>query len=198
MLALTHLIVSLLLIQLLTLDRNDAFVGLLFGVFIDVDHLIGLKDYTQTNGYAAVFDLDSITNPGGHWKSLFHSPVAVAVVGPLSVASRFAIPLVFWGIHVAMDFVEETFLGNFSGVEAMLFAMVGIAFVSLRYAKYLESYARGTLGQYFRVEMEGIKRLFSPAIKSGLAEFKVGDILHHMVRERFRPVPSTKIIREMS
>ena len=163
MLAVTHLIVCLLLIQLLALDRNDAFVGLLFGFFIDVDHLIGLKSYAQANGYAAIFDFDSLMNPGGHWKSLFHNPVAIAVVGPLSVASRLAIPLVFWGIHVGMDFVEESFLGNFSTVEAVLMALAAIALISLRYAKYLESYAQGTLGQYFRIEMEEVKRLFARA-----------------------------------
>src|SRR4030066_378891 len=50
MLALTHIVASLLLIQLMTLDRNDAFVALLFGVFIDLDHLFGLKNYAESVG----------------------------------------------------------------------------------------------------------------------------------------------------
>jgi hypothetical protein len=163
MIAITHLVVSLLLIELLTLDRNDAFVALLFGVFIDFDHLIGLKDYAKANGIRAVFDLDSLTHADGQWKSLLHSPVAIAVVGPISVASRLMIPLLFWGVHISMDFVEESFLGNFSTPEAMLLAISGIGLVTIRYGKYLQSYAAGTFSQYLRIEFGWLKGIVRPS-----------------------------------
>jgi hypothetical protein len=153
MIAITHLVVSLLLIELLTLDRNDAFVALLFGVFIDFDHLIGLEKYAKANGIRAVFNFDSLTHAGGQWKSLMHSPMAIGVVGPLSVASRLMVPLLFWGVHILMDFVEENYLGNFSAPEAMLLAIASIGLVTMRYGRYLQSYAEGTFSQYLRLEL---------------------------------------------
>lgn len=160
MIAITHLVVSLLLIQLLYLDRNDAFVALMFGVFIDLDHLLGLGDYAKANGIKAVFDFGSLTDAGGHWKSLFHSPVAIAVVGPLSIASKLAIPLLFWGIHIAMDFVETTYLGIFSAPEGVFLGLAAFAFVSVRYADYLKSYSSGTLLQYVRTELASLRHGF--------------------------------------
>lgn len=163
MLAITHLAVSLLLIQLLALDRNDAFVALLFGVFVDIDHLLGLEGYVQTHGLKAVFDLDSLMNPGGQWKSMFHSPLAAAVVGPLSIASRFAIPLFFWAVHMAMDYLEDAYLGLFSAPEATLLVLAALGFVSLRYASYIERGSPASFMQYVRYELSGLRNTFSGA-----------------------------------
>jgi len=161
MLALTHLIVTLLFIQIFLLDRNDAFVALVFGVFIDFDHLFGLRDYTQTNGIIAVFDFDNILNPGGHWKSVLHNPIGLAVVAPLAFVSRLAIPLVFWGLHVALDIVQEGFLGQFTRAEAMLAFFSFALFVTLRYSKYLDSGHEGTLLRFLRSEMTSARGLFA-------------------------------------
>jgi hypothetical protein len=160
MIVATHLIVSLLLIQFLHLDRNDAFIALLFGVFIDFDHLMGLGKYAKANGFRSVFDFHSLMNPAGHWKSMFHNPVALAFVGPLSVASRFAIPLIFWGVHMAMDFVETNYLGPLSSLEAVFLGLATCALVALRYASYLQSCSSATLTQYFRMEWEGLLETF--------------------------------------
>lgn len=159
MLSVTHIVVSLLLIQLMSLDKNDAFVALLFGVFIDLDHLFGLKDYTQAHGLASLLNADTLVNPGGHWKSLMHSPIALAVVGPLSVASRLAIPLIFWGVHLGMDFVQENFLGVFSEGEAMLLFFATFTLITLRYAKFVESGHDGGIQHYFRTEWMELKSL---------------------------------------
>jgi len=160
MLAITHVIVSLLLIQLLVLDRNEAFVAMMFGVFIDVDHLIGLGHYARPRGIASIFDLDTMMHAGGQWKSAMHSPIAVMVVGPLSIASRLAIPLLFWSVHIAMDYVEESVLGNFSTAEATLCVLAGLSLIGLRYAKFLES-SVGGIWQYFESEINGLQRTFS-------------------------------------
>lgn len=152
----------------MSVDRNDAFVALLFGVFIDIDHVLGLQNYAESHGLKAIFDLDSLMNPGGQWKSMLHNPVAVAVVGPLSVASRLAIPLVFWAVHISMDYLEDSFLGLFSAPEAMLLALVGFGLVSLRYAKYIESYSLASLGQYLSFELTGLRRLFRSTASASL------------------------------
>ena len=163
MLSVTHFIVSLLLIQLMSLDRNDAFVALVFGVFIDVDHLFGLKAYTDARGFSALFDIDSLMNPGGQWKSLFHSPMAVGMVAPLSVGFRLAVPLLFWGVHLAMDFAEDNLLGLMSASEAVLAAVAACGFISLRYAKHLETGLVSTLVEYFIREFRALRHMFRPA-----------------------------------
>lgn len=168
MLAITHLVVSLLLIQLMMLDKNDAFVALMFGVFIDLDHLMGLGNYARPRGISSIFNLHSIMQAGGQWKSMLHSPMAVAVVAPLSTASRLAIPLIFWSVHIGMDYLEESVLGNFSSTEAILLAFAGIAFIGIRYAKHLESAAEGTLRLYLKDEIEGMKGLFRKSFQLSL------------------------------
>lgn len=140
------------LIYLLNLDRNDAFVGLLFGVFIDVDHLLGLHGYVEANGVVGLADFDGLANADGHWKSLLHNPVAVMVVGPLSVASRLAVPLLFWGVHIGMDHVEDAFLGVFSFAEAVLLIVMSLGLVTMRYSKHLELRPDATLWQYLTTE----------------------------------------------
>ena len=147
------------LVQVLVLDRNDAFVALLFGVFIDLDHLFGLKEYTANNGFGALFNFDHLLHPGGHWKSMLHSPIAVAVVGPLSVASRLAVPLIFWGLHITMDYVQENFLGTFSEAEGMLLLFSAFALITLRYSKFVERYVNATVFQYMRAEYSGLRSL---------------------------------------
>lgn len=125
MLAVTHLVVSFLLIYIMSLDRNDTFVALMFGVFIDIDHLFGLKTYIAAHGITGILDFDALTSADGQWKSMLHSPVAVMIVGPVATASRLALPLVFWGVHISMDFVEDAYLGLFSAWEMAL--LVGSA-----------------------------------------------------------------------
>jgi hypothetical protein len=74
------------------------------------------------------------------------------------------VPLLFWGVHISMDVIEESLLGNFSTIEAMLFAVVGLALVTIRYGKYLESYASGTFSHYLRMEFDGLRGVFRPSI----------------------------------
>jgi len=162
MLSITHLVVSLLLIQLMNLDRNDAFIALVFGVFIDLDHLFGLKQFADTKGIAALLDYDTLMEPGGQWKSMFHNPVAVGIVAPLSLGFRLAIPVLFWGIHLAMDFAEDTMLGLFSAPEAMLLAMSALALFSVRYAKGIESGSSGSVLRYLRNEVAFLKGALAP------------------------------------
>lgn len=157
MLTVTHIVVSLLLVQLLSLDKNNAFIGLVFGVFIDLDHLIGLGSYAQTNGLRPLTDWHTLTDPGGQWKSLFHSPIALGVIVPMSFVTMLAVPLVFWAVHVSMDFVEESFLGNFSSIEAMLLVISSVALVLIRYSKYTESYSLGSFEDFLRSELRGLR-----------------------------------------
>lgn len=133
--AITHLAVSLLLIQLLMLDRNDSFVALTFGVLIDLDHLFGLKEYVGAQGIGGVLDFESLMNADGQWKSMLHTPAAAMVVGPVATASRLALPLLFWGVHISMDFAEDTVLGLFSACEMLLLSGSVLALLWISYRK---------------------------------------------------------------
>ena len=168
MLSITHIVVTLVLIQILTLDRNDAFVAMLFGVFIDVDHLFGLVKYTHINGIASILDVHTLMNPGGQWKSILHSPIAAAVVTPLSFAFKMAIPLAFWSTHLLMDFVEQTYLGHFSGMEAGLFIFAGLGLATLRYGRYIMCNEGPSIRSYLRSEMAEIGRLVRPKAQTWL------------------------------
>lgn len=164
MIALTHLVVSLLIIELLHLDRNDAFVALVFGVFIDLDHLFGLRDYVHANGYRAIFDFHDMASPGGHWKSLMHSPIGVMVIGPVSIASRLAIPLVFWATHILMDIVQEQVLGVLSYTEGVFLFLAAAGLVTLRYSRCIASGKASTLTEYAKFEMSRIRGISAQSV----------------------------------
>jgi len=152
MLAITHLVVSLLLIHMLTLNRNDSFVALTFGVFIDVDHLFGLKEYMKVHGVGSVLDFDSLMDADGQWKSLLHTPAAVMIVGPVATASRLAIPLIFWSVHITMDYVEDSLLGVFSAWEMALLCGVSMALVWLSFDRHRVSWPERSLAGFLRYE----------------------------------------------
>jgi Ni,Fe-hydrogenase I cytochrome b subunit len=161
MLSITHIVVTLLLIQLMSLDRNNAFVALLFGVFIDVDHLFGLVKYTELNGVASILDFHTLMNPGGQWKSMLHNPIAAAVVVPISAAFTLAVPLIFWGVHLLMDYAEQAFLGHFSAVEAWIIVFAGLGLVALRYRRHIMTVSPElSFGEYLRRELNGLRSLF--------------------------------------
>jgi len=157
MLAVTHVVITLLLIQIMLLDRNEAFIALTFGVFIDLDHLLGLGTYAKANGIAPLLDVDTLMNPGGQWKSMLHSPMALAMVVPISYVVRMAIPVLFWGVHISMDYLEENLLGNLSTFEAMLGALAAMALVTMRYSKYVESFSLADIRTYLMSETSTIR-----------------------------------------
>ncbi len=160
MLAITHLVVSLVLIHMLTLDRNDSFVALTFGVFIDIDHLFGLRDYVGDHGVGSVLDVDSLMEADGQWKSMLHTPTAVMIVGPVATASRLALPLIFWGVHIMMDYVEDTFLGVFSVWEMVLLCGASTALMWLSFCSHRLSYPGRSLAGFLRYECARLVRPF--------------------------------------
>jgi hypothetical protein len=129
MLAIAHLFVVMLLIRQLDLDRNEAMVGMLFGVFIDLDHLLGIPNYVNANGVNGLTNTESLLSSGIQWKSILHSPIAIMIVAPASMAFRFAVPLSFWGIHVLMDAFQIEYLGVASAVEIVFIALLFLALI---------------------------------------------------------------------
>ena len=120
MLAITHLLVCLLLVRLFSLDRNEAFAILLFGFFIDLDHIFGVAEYVSTNHGANLVSVKHAMASNIEWKSLMHQPVAFLIVAPIAILFTFALPLLSWVLHLAMDFVQIQYLGIASVPEMIL------------------------------------------------------------------------------
>lgn len=132
MLATTHLAVALLLIMALNLNRTEALVALTFGVFIDFDHLFGLGSYVRAEGAAGIVDVSGMMSSDVQWKSVLHSPIALGLFVPMSDSFRFFIPMIFWGSHISLDYIQQNLLGIASMAEILLFTSVAIALIFLR------------------------------------------------------------------
>jgi hypothetical protein len=132
MLATTHLAVALLLIMALNLNRTEALVALTFGVFIDFDHLFGLGSYVRAEGAAGIVDVSGMMGSDMQWKSVLHSPVALGLFVPMSDSFRFFIPMIFWGAHISLDYIQQNFLGIGSAAEMILFFSVVAVLIFMR------------------------------------------------------------------
>lgn len=121
----------------MNLNRDEWFIGLMFGVFIDIDHVFAIPRYVQENGFLALLT-PTLEDPSGHpWKSLLHRPVGAFIMMPLSVGWRFFFPALFWGVHMCMDIYQTACDSYPVIVEAALFigACAGIAVLGYTRAK---------------------------------------------------------------
>jgi hypothetical protein len=132
MLTPTHFAVVVLVAMLLSLNRDEWFIVLTFGVVIDADHLFALPRYVDDNGWSAVLRQTWDDASGLPWKSWFHYPMAAIVVGYLSLGWRLALPLVFWALHVGMDELQLALSGLNTLVESALLlgSVAGIVFLA--------------------------------------------------------------------
>ncbi len=136
MLAIAHILVCLLLIRLFSLDRNQAFAVLLFGFFIDLDHIFGIAEYVSMNHGVNLVSIKHAMAADIEWKSLMHQPVAFFVVAPIAVFFVYALPLLSWVLHLLMDYVQIQFLGIISKPEIFLMMTMLAILVSNDYALY--------------------------------------------------------------
>lgn len=136
MLTPTHLIVAVLIGMLMTLDRDEWFIALTFGVLIDADHLFALPRYVSDNGWAAIFRPTWNDASGLPWKSLLHYPVGAAIVAPLAVGWRFLLPLTFWAVHVGLDELQNAALGYSTWIESALLVGTTAGIVSVSFSRW--------------------------------------------------------------
>ncbi len=144
LLALTHLFIVILLVRQLELDRNEAMLGMLFGVLIDVDHLLGIPDFVSANGVENLTNTESLLTADVQWKSALHSPMAVLIVAPISASFRLAVPLLFWGTHVVLDTIQIEFLGIASLAEMAFLVLLGIALLLTEARAFGKNAAKGS------------------------------------------------------
>jgi hypothetical protein len=93
----THVLATTLGVKLMGLDGRDTVLAYLFGVAVDIDHLIKAPFYYRAVGLANKKDY--------YWRSSLQEPVALFWIIPLSVLLQTAVPVIFFLIHVAMDYL---------------------------------------------------------------------------------------------
>ena len=141
MIAVVHLLVVLLLCKIFRLDRTEAFAALMFGFLIDLDHVFAMVDFVNIQGVSGALDYQAAMASDLEWKSLFHSPVAAFIIGPLSAGFRMAVPALAWGLHLGMDWLQIEYLGVLSAVELVLLIALIAALL------YLEKHELDSTGE---------------------------------------------------
>jgi len=131
MLTPTHLLVTVLIVMLLRLNRDEVFIALMFGVVIDIDHIFALPRYVEDNGWAAILRQSWDDGTGLPWRSWLHHPMSAIVVGHLSEGWRYLLPLPFWAIHLGMDWLQLAVSEYNAAVESAILVLsaTGIAYV---------------------------------------------------------------------
>ena len=92
----THVLATTLGAQALELRGGQLALAYVFGVGVDIDHAIKAPFYLRAVGFR--------DKRGYYWRSSLQEPVALLWIVPLSVFLGTVIPIVFFVIHVAMDY----------------------------------------------------------------------------------------------
>src|SRR2546421_10353444 len=92
----THLLATALGAQAMELRGGQLALAYAFGVGVDVDHAIKAPFYLRAIGLR--------DKRGYYWRSSLQEPVALLWIVPLCVFLGTVVPIVFFAIHVAMDY----------------------------------------------------------------------------------------------
>jgi hypothetical protein len=92
----THALATTLGVKAMGLHGGDVWLAFAFGCGIDIDHLLKLPFYLKSVGFK--------DRRGYYWRSSLQEPVALLWIVPLSIFLGTIIPIVFFVIHVAMDY----------------------------------------------------------------------------------------------
>jgi len=135
----THLAATLVGCLLLArwrgLDREGWTLALLFGVAIDVDHLLEVPAYLAAAWPArglAAFSPGALAGHGAGWHSIFHAPAFGLVVAAVAIGLRTAVPLAAWALHQTMDWAVGAGVGFATPAEFALLAalLAALAFLA--------------------------------------------------------------------
>lgn len=91
----THALATTLGVRLLKLTGSDAVLAYVFGVGVDLDHVIKAPFYFKA-GYKR--------ERGYYWRTSLQEPVALLWILPLCFFLGTWVPAIFFVIHLAMDY----------------------------------------------------------------------------------------------
>jgi len=92
----THFLATTLGVQALGLEGRDKVLAYAFGMGVDIDHAVKLPFYLRAVGLR--------DKRGYYWRSSLQEPVALLWIVPLCVFLGTLLPIIFFAIHVAMDY----------------------------------------------------------------------------------------------
>jgi hypothetical protein len=92
----THFLATTLGVQAVGLEGRDRVLAYAFGMGIDVDHAVKAPFYLKAVGLR--------DKRGYYWRSSLQEPVALLWIIPLCMFLGSVVPIVFFAIHVAMDY----------------------------------------------------------------------------------------------
>ena len=92
----THFLATTLVAQALGLEGQDRVLAYAFGMGVDIDHAIKAPFYLRAVGLK--------DKRGYYWRSSLQEPVALLWIVPLCVFLGTMVPILFFAIHVAMDY----------------------------------------------------------------------------------------------
>jgi hypothetical protein len=92
----THFLATTVGVQALGLHGRDAGLAYGFGLGVDIDHVVKAPYYLRAVGLR--------DKRGYYWRSSLQEPVALCWIVPLCLFLGTALPIVFFAIHVALDY----------------------------------------------------------------------------------------------
>jgi hypothetical protein len=92
----THFLATTLGVQAMGLEGRDRVLAYAFGMGVDVDHAVKAPFYLKAVGLR--------DKRGYYWRSSLQEPVALLWIVPLSLFLGTVVPIVFFALHVAMDY----------------------------------------------------------------------------------------------
>jgi membrane-bound metal-dependent hydrolase YbcI (DUF457 family) len=93
----THLLVSLFLIELTGITGLDILWAITFGVLVDLDHVIKIPLYLKENRFKIVRLWD--------WRTPFQEPISYLWIVPLSLYFQTWVPVLFFTVHLCLDYM---------------------------------------------------------------------------------------------
>ena len=93
----THILATTAGVQALGLTGEQAVLAYAFGVAIDIDHVVKAPFYLKFAGLKE-------KKMGYYWRSSLQEPVGFLWIIPLSIYLGTFVPVLFYAIHLAMDY----------------------------------------------------------------------------------------------
>jgi len=92
-----HILATLLGINILNLSGDAVMLAIIFGVCLDLDHLLKVPMYLKKYGLRMV-----ISYP---WRTPLQEPISLLWVAPLCAYLHTWVPLAFFSLHIALDYL---------------------------------------------------------------------------------------------
>jgi len=92
----THTLVTLFFVRLFNLSGREEVLAWLFGVAIDLDHLIRLPLYLKLHKFKIIKNFP--------WRTPLQEPISLLWITPLSIYLQSWVPVVFFLFHLALDY----------------------------------------------------------------------------------------------